>query len=879
MPRQEGETGQSAQNQPPSSRRHQSTARDLTARHFALFRVLALTVLLGIATAVVLFLLTEVRAKLRDLASSPRDNIQWTFAQFEVEYLEFALALNIAATPSDKAPEPTELTNLRRRYDILYSRLQTMRESAIYQEAFDRAGTQEIFQDVADEIQGMSTTLDLPDAAVATELEALQRRVAPLRDTTRYLMTRGNQALAIMSDAQRSQIAVVLQRLAIATTFLLFVLAAFAVQFRRIAARSDTQLQENLAVSAELESIFNTSRDGIAVIDGNGILISANRAAMDMFGRTEDLLLGRRIGVIVRQTGAEQSPPVTGRDLFQAARTGRTSGMRLTAIHRNGAEFPVEMSLGLSSGHRRTCVCVIRDITHQIAAETELLDSRDRARAAERAKARFLGTVSHEMRTPLNGIMGAIELISKASETDDRIATTLAPYLPVLRASSESLLTLVEDVLDITQIERGLRLNVRRFCLETLLKTQVRTASIPAREQGNSITLDTGGIGYVRGDPDRLRQVIANLLSNAVKFTQNGEISLEVSRQAGDQVEIRLSDTGFGMTEDETSRIFDDFFRSNVALDRQIPGTGLGLGITRNIIHAMGGTINVESIAGEGTVFWLTLDLPEETALEEAPAPAPLLPATTTPARLMLVEDNETNRFIARQILENDGHHVTEARNGAQAVDLAATHAFDLILMDVSMPVMDGIEAARQIRDQQNGCNRQTRIVALTAHIDSSLVETGAAEVMDAILHKPLNKDQLRAEIALVTAAPAPQVATPVVTADVKPAGDLIRTLGQETASQIIPRMVQEIDSTLPRLLSAKETGSARDMTGLADACHDLAGVAAYLNLSALHTELVRAEMAFRSALPAEEPLARASAAWDMTRGKLIDAVETRAAT
>lgn len=801
----------------------------------------ALAALLLVSAVLVGSLMLEVRDKLAELQSSPNDNVQWTLAQLDVELV--ALAVAIAETlPEHPGAPPAYLDEIRLRYDILYSRVDTLSNSKLYQQAFENPRLEADFRFLASELYALADLIDHPNEVLDRNLPLLHQGVMQLRERARQVISEGNLALAYNASASRSGVSDVLFRLALATGFLLIVLSAMIVLFRRLANVADSRLQQNLATSARLEAIFSTSRDAIAVVDPDGRIVNLNRAGENLFGRPGRSMRGERIGRLLHRTGDGAPQPVTGGDLFAMARSGRMTGIRLIGKHPDGTEIPVEISVDISTREAHPiCVCVIRDIAHQTAIEQALTDSRDQARAGERAKARFLGVVSHEMRTPLNGILGTIDLIDDERRQGEIDTTAINDtYLPVLRQSSETLLTLVNDVLDITQIENGMRLSARSFDMDRMLTDLVLAETARARAQGNRLSLiPSDPIGRVTGDPDRLRQILSNLVVNAIKFTRNGQISIEATRLPDGLVEVQISDTGYGMSAEDLARVFDDFVRTDRAVELQVQGTGLGLGIAKSLVEAMGGTIGAESEPGAGSLFWFRIPLPEA-----GPEDAPLTEVPTwqgSPARILLVEDNATNRLIARRILENDGHEVTEAEHGRDAVDIAAKTPFDIILMDISMPVMDGITAATRIRGSA-GPNANTHIAALTAYVAEGLDERQTSAAMDAVLHKPLSRDALRREIALALGQGAPD---PVPEAG-QPRS-LVSALDPDMARRLTERFIRDSDPKF-QTLEARVTDPDPNFDALACAVHDLAGSAANFGELELHRILASTETALRQA-------------------------------
>ncbi|MCA0921673.1 ATP-binding protein [Pseudooceanicola nanhaiensis] len=645
-----------------------------------------------------------------------------------------------AAIPADFALA-SALKDLRRRYDILYSRVDTLMRSPLYISALNAPRMEGTFVAAAQEIFDWAHIIDLPDPALIASAEALQPRVAETRPQVRRIMTVGNQALVTQSDLARREVADVLYRLALVSLVLLIALSSLVAISLRLAVLSGRRASQVSATTARLATIVDTSQDAIVVLTPRGVLETLNEAGQEMFGLNEEEATGARIGTLLRRETAEGTRAVSGRELTEACAEGRKRGYRLIGRNADGRTFPVELSMDTAQrDDRAVLVCMIRDISHQAETEAELVESRDRALAGERAKARFLGVISHEMRTPLNGILGTIELM------DDSDEASRSALVPVLRNSAQVLLGLVNDVLDLTQIEgAGARLTSAPFDLDTLLEELIDSEVPRAQARGNQLMRTPGAppLGWVSGDRGRLRQILLNLVSNAVKFTRGGQITLDAARVGERQVEFQVCDTGIGMSAEDAEKIFEDFVRLDSALREQVQGTGLGLGIARQLARAMGGEIGVESEEGQGSLFWVRLPLPAaepqvqpDTGQDDGPQAGP-------PLEVLLVEDNATNRLVARKMLERDGHSVTEAHDGAEGLQAARSRAFDLILMDVSMPVMDGATATRHIRAGNGPC-RDARIVALTAHIGEDVAQDLRNQGVDEVVAKPLRWRDLR---------------------------------------------------------------------------------------------------------------------------------------
>ena len=846
-------------------------------------RLILLGTVAVLCLAIIGYLVTEVRQKLAELAYSPADNMQWTLSQFEVEYLELMLAASVAMKleASDAETLRPALAEVRKRYDILYSRVETLSQSQLYNEILRAETLGPGFSTLETGLREMIPVIDGPDPRLAAALPDMRHTLIDLRGTVRDVLTNGNQALVELADNTRNAVALVLFRLVIASLVLLAALSLLVLMFRQVAAQNERRTWEVLTTSARLETIFSTSRDAILVLDRRGTIETANDAAAEMFGRSREGLAGLGIGQYLFHT-SETPTPLGAGDLDPLCSEADKTALRL--IGRSAqATFPVEVSMNVTDREGAAVyVCVIRDISHQVAAEAELTHSRDRALAGERAKARFLGVVSHEMRTPLNDIIGALELMQDARAEDIQ-----AHYLPVLRNSSSVLLDLVNDVLEITRIEGRVAVEPVVFDLDHLIASVLDAEQHRAQAHDNALhRAEEPPVGPVTGDRRRVRQILLNLVSNAAKFTRAGRITVSAERLSGDRVEIQVADTGIGIAEADLETIFDDFVRTDSANQLQIQGTGLGLGIARQLARSMRGDIGVESIEGEGSIFRVTLLLPAassadlpaarpETA-QAAPRPGPRL-------EILMAEDNATNRFVTRRMLTRQGHAVTEAHDGEEAVQKAGERPFDLILMDVSMPRTDGIEATRLIRSG-HGPNRATRIVALTAHVGDDLVASLKRAGMDGVLAKPLTGADLSGVVAdtLSLAQPVPPghdtptEESPLPILDPDQIGAILSGDANGGLPDRLDRFLSEGAAAFGKL----ESGPGIDPGAAAPVLHDFAGSAAVFGARRLHAALVEAETHARdgNAPALAASIARARPLWQRTRAAMLDRRPDRAA-
>ena len=387
----------------------------------------------------------------------------------------------------------------------------------------------------------------------------------------------------------------------------------------------------------------------------------------------------------------------------------------------------------------------------------ELVEARDLANAANVLKSQFLANMSHEIRTPLNGVLAMADVMSRG-ELDVRQRERLG----VIRESGELLLSVINDVLDLSKIEAGrLELAEHDFSLDEMAETAVSAFSMMAAQKSLrfGMTVDADAGGWWRGDSDRIRQILSNLLSNAVKFTVEGAVAARFSRSPSGGLRLTVSDTGIGIAGDKLPTLFEKFIQADNSTTRRFGGTGLGLAICRELAQLMGGAVFARSIEGEGSTFTVDMPLQRAVAPMEQLAPENALEALEErKLRILAAEDNATNQKVLQAVMEPLDVELHIVPDGAQAVDAWRHGGFDLILMDVQMPVMDGVEAARTIRAAEVADNLpRTPILALTANALVHQVESYLAVGMDGHVSKPIELTRLydAIETTLANAAAA----------------------------------------------------------------------------------------------------------------------------
>ena len=367
----------------------------------------------------------------------------------------------------------------------------------------------------------------------------------------------------------------------------------------------------------------------------------------------------------------------------------------------------------------------------QDALLVDVAEARDAAVASARARSEFLAVMSHEIRTPLNGVIGMNALLF-----DTQLNSEQQEYAQAIQQSAETLRELVDDILDSSKIDAGrIEIEMAPFALREELTGLIRLMAYKATERGVSLGIELSPDlpPFVLGDWGRIRQVLLNLLGNAIKFTERGSVHCRVHPSDG-RVRFEVRDTGPGMTVQQMGRLFLPFTQGDASTTRRFGGTGLGLSISQRLVQLMGGSIEVQSSPGEGSTFWFSLALSRtERPAEAQPESAPQAP----PQRILLVEDNHVSSRLAQRLLERDGHSVAAAKNGLEALAVLGEERFDLVLMDLQMPEMDGLEATRRVR-AQGGLNAETPIVALTANASTEDRRACEAAGFSDFLSKPI---------------------------------------------------------------------------------------------------------------------------------------------
>jgi PAS domain S-box-containing protein len=613
--------------------------------------------------------------------------------------------------------------------------------------------------------------------------------------------------------------------------------------------RANVGAQRALAVSREkFKTIFDNMQDGYILSDAGGTITLVNPAAVRMLGYPNEAgLLGKNME---RDVFADPADRLALK--AKLAENGQTTGHKATFKRADGGQIIIEGNVRMlrdADGTFAGIEGVLRDMTAHYQNRAELIEAREAAMAATRAKSEFCANMSHEIRTPLNAIVGLGHVLQRSE-----LPAQQRDYVNKIQASSQMLLQAVNNVLDVSKIEaRKLELERTRFDLVSLLESVAEVLIVQARDKGLLLSLRVaeGVPGEVLGDPLRLRQVVTNLVGNALKFTDRGEVVFGVEpagagpapAEGGARLCFSVRDTGIGIAPEHIERIFEPFTQADGSTTRRFGGTGLGLTICRQLVEMMGGKLVVESAPGVGSTFSFVIPF-------EIPARAPALgalaatgPSRAAPAglrgrRVLVAEDNAVNQEVARELLEVAGATVVIADNGRQAVE-AATGAgarFDAILMDMQMPEMDGLEATRIIRAHPIAA--RVPIIAMTAHALASERDRCLAGGMNDHVQKPVEPERLY-EALLHWVKPG-EAAGDLPGTDV--ASALARLGGDRVVyHRLLANLLREWEDALPALDSAMEGG---DVGALRRVAHALKGASATLGVQPLASEAAALEQA-----------------------------------
>ena len=659
---------------------------------------------------------------------------------------------------------------------------------------------------------------------------------------------------------------------------------------REVAART----AEINRINEVLANVLSAASEvAIVATDTEGKIRLFNRGAERMLGYTAEELIGRMPSVFLlpveiaarsAELTAEYNVPISGFRVFvHKSELEGAEKREWTYVRKDGSRLPVTLvvtPMRNAKGEITGYLGIAEDITEQIRSTQALREAKVTAEAANAAKSRFLAMMSHELRTPMTGVLGMADLLLTSELNGEQRG-----LVQTLTRSAHTLLDLLNDVLDFAKIEAGrVELEEIDFSITQIIQDVQAVVAPLASERGNNfaVHIDTTIKAAYRGDAKRYRQVVMNLVGNANKFTTGGKISINVKENEDGNVVTLVSDTGVGLAEENRERLFEPFVQEDASTSRKFGGTGLGLTISKTLVELMGGKIWVESKLGEGSTFGFSVVLKPgdaariETLQDQRPTAMQTMPQSERPLRILFAEDNATVRALVVTVLGKMNHSVVAVENGALAVEKAKHETFDIILMDMQMPVMDGPLAMQHIHaaEPEGG---KTPIIAMTADAIRGNQENYIRAGASVVITKPIEWRRLAAEMSRLTGGKLK--APPASDAAVEPAAStsplldsaLMDSIAESIDLALFGEMIDGFVSSLKdytgEIVKAVEQ---REMTATKRAAHALRGVAGQLGAARLSDVAKTIELsAAQGAIP-ENVLAHLAATSEATAAALM---------
>ncbi|MBF0527891.1 MAG: response regulator [Deltaproteobacteria bacterium] len=629
-------------------------------------------------------------------------------------------------------------------------------------------------------------------------------------------------------------------------------------------------VQDLRRVEAHNRLILDSVGEGIIGLDSELKQVFVNPEAERLLGYGLNELIGRTSHDIWHHTRVDGRPyPLEDCPIHYTLVTGEIQQVDDEVFWRkDGSSFPVEYIVTpLKEGDALIgTVIIFRDMTESRQIEDERLQALNRAEEASRVKSNFLAIMSHEIRTPMYAILGVTELA-----LEDPLEPEIKDQFEIVRDSAETLLALLDDILDFAKIEMDkLELEIINFDLRQLVESLVRTMIVLAQAKGLELKahISPQVPAVLKGDPVRLKQILVNLTGNAIKFTHSGSVILNIEPAnpvaAGPEVmephpDVRLQfsvkDTGVGVPSENLNSIFDYFSQGDSSITRRYGGTGLGLAICRRLVHLMGGDIWLESRPDSGSTFYFTAVFqPREPADLNALETVFTSPMQTPLFRILLVDDHPVNLKVGKRYLTKRGHSVAVAANGLEALERLKERRFDIVLMDLEMPEMDGIEATHRIREGQGGAAaREIPIIAMTAHALTGFKEKCLAAGMNDFLTKPVDFQHLEKIFAQYHPGEIIMPVLPEQTSSIDQGSVVLersRTLGrmgndEELLKTLYETFLEDLPDQKDRLRQAIDQDRLEDIKAYA---HSLKGVLAIIGAEICRDLAIKLEQAAKSA-------------------------------
>lgn len=517
-----------------------------------------------------------------------------------------------------------------------------------------------------------------------------------------------------------------------------------------VVVRTKSNYQRNLSIQTELlQSIISKSEEAMFLTDFEGIIYESSEQVRTLFGYSPEELKGQDVSDLRKRRLTEEEDVAGVKKLL----TNRFWTDEVEMVRQDGSSFMTYLSISyISQFGQEYLVYRVRDITAERAAREELIQAKDMAERAAKAKSDFLAMMSHEIRTPMNGVIGMTELLERSQLSEQQ-----APLVKTIRNSGNDLLVIINDILDFAKIERDtITFRRKNFNLHELVGDLMRLLGVQADEKGLSLTASIGPDvpEKLHGDPIRLRQVLINLMGNALKFTKEGGVHLQIRlEKAAEKVQLHfcVEDSGIGVPEEELARLFESFYQVDSSSSRKYGGTGLGLAISQRLVEAMGGSIEAKSTLGKGTSIFFTAVFEHlHSSATEAPRKESddlsnaALSGELSHLRILVADDNSVNRQVVDFMLQQFGIRPLMAKNGQEVLEIVKNTPVDVVLMDVQMPEMDGIEATKRLLSDKENYPWPPLVVAMTANAMPEDELRCRSAGMQGFLTKPLQIGTLK---------------------------------------------------------------------------------------------------------------------------------------
>lgn len=761
---------------------------------------------------------------LEELNSARLDQRGWAYSQLEVDALKLMQELH--AIEND---ETEDFDKFRRKFNVFYSRadlVSTMQENEGHSSSQVDA--------IVAKLDRIVDLIDGSDAELETSWDTVSQTLNGLTNIARSVAIQTISVHSIKSEEQREHIRFYVSWLFYLLIFILLTLLGtilvLHLQSRTLkSAKEAAQIQK-----AHSETMLRASADAILLVNAHSNVLDMNAAAERIFAiKKMDLLSHSFVDKLV--------PPELQADMMEIFERFRKTGKpeiadngerEFTFQDLNGRVFPAAVHSSLvKDGNQNKFVVYIRDITDQKTYEAELLEMRDQALIDAKEKSRFFAIMSHEMRTPLNGVIAALDLLRTTQMTKEQ-----EKYLNAATQSGDVLMDHINDVLMIERLDEDETLSLEPVILADLINA-IETSLKPFADKEDVLLnthLSDSTTNPVLSDSRALREIFSNLLSNGIKFSPKGSVTLtaqiEKTHDGPHRLSAKVTDSGMGIPNEEIDRIFDDFVSLGDRYEKRKGGTGLGLGIVKRQVERLGGDIRCMSQIGIGSTF--VVNLPIMACEEYTAQKIQCVRETSTsiePMRLLVVDDNAINRELLEVMLKKMGHDVTLAETGHEAVTACEIHTYDAILMDISMPGMNGVEATKLIKSG-NGPNKTTSVFAVTANVMAEDKQVFEQAGILATIEKPISRASITAALNGLNHHPT-NLPPAHLLIDEQQLQELQDILGRDKMQSRLDAFLTQIEADIARLLMTSDT---KDVKTIA---HSIAGAAGMIGARHLHRQ------------------------------------------